>query len=241
MEYSINIEVFQGPFELLYHLIEKREINIYDIPISEVTDQYIEYLEKMMHYNMNVASEFILMASTLIEIKSQMLLPQKESLPDPREELVNKILEYKQFKDLAEKLKKYEEQSSYYYAKPKEEIDLDESIKVEQLLISEINILELREIFLSLIKNRELKVINEDSLKVYREHYSVKDCVEELIGKLKTNSKISLFNTLKEKKILHKEYVITLYLAILELSSKQNIKIYQNDTYSDIILINVGA
>jgi hypothetical protein len=73
MDYSVNINVFQGPFELLYHLIEKKEIDIYDIPISEITDQYLEYLEEMMQFNMNVASEFILMAASLIEIKSQML------------------------------------------------------------------------------------------------------------------------------------------------------------------------
>lgn len=101
MEYSVNINVFQGPFDLLYHLIEKKEIDIYDIPIAEITDQYIEYLEQMMQFNMNVASEFILMASTLIEIKSQMLLPQKEKSEDPRQELVNKLLEYKLFKDVS--------------------------------------------------------------------------------------------------------------------------------------------
>lgn len=105
MDYSVNINVFQGPFELLYHLIEKKEIDIYDIPISEITDQYLEYLEEMMQFNMNVASEFILMAASLIEIKSQMLLPQKEKEEDLRQELVAQLLEYKIFKDLSEELK----------------------------------------------------------------------------------------------------------------------------------------
>jgi segregation and condensation protein A len=119
MDYSVNINVFQGPFELLYHLIEKKEIDIYDIPISEITDQYLEYLEEMMQFNMNVASEFILMAASLIEIKSQMLLPQKEKEEDPRQELVAQLLEYKIFKDLSEELKKYEEETTYYITKPR--------------------------------------------------------------------------------------------------------------------------
>lgn len=237
MEYSVNINVFQGPFDLLYHLIEKKEIDIYDIPIAEITDQYIEYLEQMMQFNMNVASEFILMASTLIEIKSQLLLPQKEKSEDPRQELVNKLLEYKLFKDVSETLKKYEDESSYYYSKPKEEMAITSDVKVEQLSLNEINIYELYNVFLSLIKSQNIKVVPEDSFKVYRENYSVKDCVDELLKKLKSTGRVSLFSTFKEKHQITKEYVITTFLAVLELSNKQGMKIYQNDTYSDIIII----
>ena len=237
MEYSVNINVFQGPFDLLYHLIEKKEINIYDIPISEITDQYIEYLEQMMQFNMNVASEFILMAATLIEIKSQMLLPQKEKSEDPRLELVNKLLEYKLFKDVSEKLKKYEDESSYYFSKPKEEMAITSDVKVEQLSLNEINIYELYNVFMSLIKNQNIKIIPEEKFKVYRENYSVKDCVEELLKKLKISGRVSLFTTFKEKQKITKEYVITTFLAVLELSNKQGMKIYQTDTYSDIIII----
>lgn len=237
MEYSVNINVFQGPFDLLYHLIEKKEIDIYDIPIAEITDQYIEYLEQMMQFNMNVASEFILMASTLIEIKSQMLLPQKEKSEDPRQELVNKLLEYKLFKDVSETLKKYEDESSYYFSKPKEELALTSDVKVEQLSLNEINIYELYNVFLSLIKNQNIKIVPEDTFKVYRENYSVKDCVDELLKKLKLSGRVSLFSTFREKQKITKEYVITTFLAVLEISNKQGMKIYQDDTYSDIIII----
>lgn len=237
MEYSVNINVFQGPFDLLYHLIEKKEIDIYDIPIAEITDQYIEYLEQMMQFNMNVASEFILMASTLIEIKSQMLLPQKEKSEDPRQELVNKLLEYKLFKDVSETLKKYEDESSYYFSKPKEELALTSDVKVEQLSLNEINIYELYNVFLSLIKNQNIKIVPEDTFKVYRENYSVKDCVDELLKKLKLSGRVSLFSTFREKQQITKEYVITTFLAVLEISNKQGMKIYQDDTYSDIIII----
>jgi segregation and condensation protein A len=236
MDYSVSLEVFQGPFELLFYLIEKKEIDIYDIPISEITDQYLEYLNKMMQFNMNVASEFILMASTLIELKSQMLLPTNEKDEDPRQELVNKLLEYKLFKDISEKLRKYEDESSYYFSKPREEISFSSDDKTEQLSLNEINIYELYNIFMSLVKNQNLKVVSENKVKVYRENYSVKDCVDELMKRLKTTGRVSMFATFREKEDLTKEYVITTFLAILELSNK-GMKLYQSDTYGDIIII----
>lgn len=236
MDYSVNINVFQGPFELLYHLIEKKEIDIYDIPISEITDQYLEYLEEMMQFNMNVASEFIYMAATLIEIKSQMLLPQKEKAEDPRQELVAQLLEYKLFKDISEELKKYEEESSYYISKPREEMALTSDSKTEQLFLNEVTAYELYNIYLSLIKKQNFKIDTEEKFKVYRESYRVKDCMEELMKKIKKFGKISLFDTFKEKQRISKEYVITLFLAVLELTNNRGMKIYQDRQYGDIII-----
>lgn len=238
MDYSVSLNVFQGPFELLYHLIEIKEIDIYDIPISEITDQYIEYLDQMMQFNMNVASEFILMASTLIEIKSQMLLPQKEKEEDPRMDLVNKLLEYKIFKEASVNLKKFEDESSYFFSKPREELALTSDIKVEQLSLNELNIYELYNIFISLLKNQNLKIVDVEKIKVYRENYSVKDCVDTLLKKLKTQGRVSLFSIINEKEQITKEFVITTFLAVLELSNKHSVKIFQDDTYSDIILIS---
>lgn len=239
MDYFVKLNVFQGPFELLYHLIEKREIDIYDIPISEITDQYLEYLDQMMRFNMNVASEFILMSATLIEIKSQMLLPVKEKEEDPRQELIDRLLEYKLFKDASEKLKECEDESGYYFSKPKEEMSITSDSKVEQLSLNEVNIYELYNVFMSLIKNQNIKNINENKLKVYRENYSVKDCADELMEKVKVNGRVSLFSTIRLKREITKEYVITIFLAFLELSNKQDMKIYQTDTYSDILLVAV--
>jgi segregation and condensation protein A len=236
MDYSVNINVFQGPFELLYHLIEKKEIDIYDIPISEITDQYLEYLEEMMQFNMNVASEFIYMAATLIEIKSQMLLPQKEKAEDPRQELVAQLLEYKLFKDISEELKKYEEESSYYISKPREEMALTSDSKTEQLFLNEVTAYELYNIYLSLIKKQNFIIDTEEKFKVYRESYRVKDCMEELMKKIKKFGKISLFDTFKEKQKISKEYVITLFLAVLELTNNRGMKIYQDRQYGDIII-----
>ncbi len=236
MDYSVNINVFQGPFDLLFHLIEKKEIDIYDIPIAEITDQYIDYLKQMMQFNMNVASEFIFMAATLIEIKSQMLLPQKEVLEDPRQELVTKLLEYKLFKDISEELKKYEDESSFYISKPREEMAITSDVKAEQLSLNEINVYELYNVYLSLIKKQNFKIEQEEKFKVYRENYRVKDCMDDIIKKVKIFGRVSLFNTFKEKGSISREYVITLFLAVLELSNKQGMKIYQDNMYGDIIV-----
>lgn len=237
MDYSVNINVFQGPFELLFHLIESKEIDIYDIPIAEITDQYMDYLEQMMQFNMNVASEFILMAASLIEIKSQMLLPQKEKEDDPRQDLVSKLLEYKMFKEVSEELKKYEDESSYYFSKPREEMALTSDVKTEQLSLNEINAYELYNVYLSLIKKQNFKIDPVEKIRVYRENYRVKDCVDELTSIIKKFGKVSLFNTFKEKGSITKEYVITLFLAVLELSNKDGMKLYQDRAYDDIIII----
>ena len=109
---NVHLEAFEGPFDLLFHLIEKNEIDIYDIPIAQLTEQYIAFLEQAEYKNMDGMSEFLLMAATLIEIKSKLLLPkqkQEQQQQDPREELVNKLLEYKKFKEITEDFKKREE------------------------------------------------------------------------------------------------------------------------------------
>ena len=236
MEYSVNLDMFQGPFDLLFHLIEKKEINIYDIPISEITEQYLDYLERMRQFNMNITSEFILMAATLIEIKSHMLLPQKEKGEDPRLELVNKLLEYKLFKNITEKLKEYENESSYYFSKSKEEVCLTSDTKIEQLSLNEINIYELYNMFLSLIKNQNIKIEYENSYKIYKESFSVKETADILFKKVKKQGQISLFQTFKESAKINKEYIITTFLAVLVLSTRQGIQVYQDNTFGDILI-----
>lgn len=239
MDYSVNINVFQGPFELLFYLIESKEIDIYDIPIAEITDQYLDHLEQMLQFNMNVASEFIVMAATLIEIKSQMLLPQKEKDEDPREDLVSRLLEYKAFKEVAEELKKFEEESSYYFSKPKEELALTTDVKREQLSLNEIDVYELCNVYLSLVKRQSFKIDKEERIDIYRENYRVSDCMEDLVDEVDKFGKVSLFNTFEKKKSISKEYIITLFLAILELSNKQSMKLCQDDIYGDIIIVGL--
>ena len=120
MTYKVKLEVFEGPLDLLLYLIKKEELNIYDIPISRVTDQYLEYLELMQLMDLDIAGEFLVMAATLMHIKSRMLLPpdqleQDEAEEDPRAELVRRLLEYKKFKEAASQLASMESQQKHLF------------------------------------------------------------------------------------------------------------------------------
>ena len=127
---NVRLDAFEGPFDLLFHLIEKNEIDIYDIPIAQLTEQYIAFLEQADYKNMDGMSEFVIMAATLLEIKSNMLLPKQketEQQADPREELVNKLLEYKKFKEVTQDLKKREETASFVLYKQADKAIEEES------------------------------------------------------------------------------------------------------------------
>ena len=235
MEYCVNLDKFQGPFDLLFYLIEKNEVDISDIPISEITKQYLSYLDKMREFNMNITSEFILMASTLLEIKSKLLLPVVVAEEDPRQNLINQLIEYKLFKHAAEELKEKEENQSFYISKTKEDLFIEEKLKNEQLILNEINVYDLLNIFKNLIKNNIVEEVKHTEMKVFRENYNVQDCVDDLLKKIKESKKISLFSLIKTK--MRREYIIVIFLSILELSKMKNIKIFQNNIFSDIDLI----
>lgn len=243
MEYSVNLTTFQGPFELLYYLIEQREVDIYDIPISEITQQYLEYLDEMKNLNMNITSEFILMAATLIEIKSQMLLPVKEKdSEDPRLQLVNQLIEYKICKIASEKLKEFEQSNSFFYSKPKEEIEFLDDNECEQLFINTVNAYDLYNMFSKLLKERNIKISQEPVVlqnKIYRESYSVKACVDDILIKLKKNKSVSVFALFEENisQTNKKEYIVSVFLAVLELSKDKDIKIVQDKNFSDIVIL----
>ncbi len=120
MSYKVKLEVFEGPLDLLLYLIKKEEVNIYDIPIAKITDQYLEYLELMQLMDLDIAGEFLVMAATLMHIKSRMLLPpdqleEEEAEEDPRAELVRRLLEYKKFKEAASQLATMESQQKHFF------------------------------------------------------------------------------------------------------------------------------
>ena len=152
MEYEIILDKFEGPLDLLYHLIEKDKVDIYDIPIYKITSQYISYINDMKELDLEITSEFLIMASTLIEIKSKMLLPKKdkedithdEDQLDPREELVKRLIEYKRYKEASIELKSRESTYKNIYYKRKEEIEyLDDELDLEDISLK--NIVDLYE------------------------------------------------------------------------------------------------
>ncbi|MDW7667602.1 MAG: segregation/condensation protein A [Bacillota bacterium] len=238
MEYIVNLNKFQGPFDLLFHLIEEHEIEIYDIPISEITEQYISYLDKMVEYSMDVTSEFILMASTLIEIKSRMLLPTftENEEDDPRQDLVNRLIEYKLFKNVSEEFRDREEEELKFLPKPKEEVEYDFKFN-EQILFEEINVYDLLNSINSLLKRRKIEIGRESpKFNIRYDEYSVTKCIQIIKNILKEKPKVSLLDIFKID--FNKGFIIAIFLSILEMSRDNKIKIIQDNLFEDIYLIS---
>lgn len=242
MAYNVKIQVFEGPFDLLFHLIEKNQIDIYDIPMTEITEQYISYLESLEELNLDITSEFLVMAATLIEIKSKMLLPiqvvEDKQLElddlDPRGELVRRLLEYKKYKAAAEELKDKEQRYQRIYFKPKEEFIFDEldpslsimdNIEVKDLLLALSKCIEKR----SKITSPE-KTIRE----MQRDVITIEDKTKEILDLLNKENKILFQDMFSD--LTTKIEIITTFLALLELIRLKQVIIKQDNAYKDIII-----
>jgi len=238
--YKIKIQNFEGPFDLLFHLIEKNKINIYDIPISEITDQYLEYLYGMQELDLEIASEFLVMASTLLHIKSRMLLPDKkaereEENEDPREELVLKLVEYKKYKDLAIDLKEREIQWSKVFYKLPEPIDFEYGNGNETL---ELSAEDLKRTFVGLLQKNVSKINKNAGVMtriVQHEKVSLKSKMYEIIRMLVKRTFFQ-FTELFSLKKRSKTEVVTGFLAILELAKLKKVKIFQRKHFSKILV-----
>lgn len=236
MNYNIKLDSFKGPLDLLLNLIEKAEIDIYDIPINLITKQYMEYIYEMEHLNIEIASEFIVMAATLLQIKSKMLLPQDinidgdEDIIDPREELVLQLTAYKKYKEAAKNLRRYEEYELKAYYKPKEDLDIFELEEVElesmdlNLIVETIN---------KIISNRGLET-EVHVHKIIREKYSVDECSNNIIDILDSKKNIKFTNLFSDNTSISE--VITYFLSILELIKLQLISVKQNHNFTDLII-----
>jgi len=235
----VKIQVFEGPLDLLLHLIEKNKLNIYDIPIVEITDQYVSYVEQMEEENLDIVSEFLIMAATLIEIKSRMLLPkeEKEEEEDPREELVRRLLEYKIYKYAAGELSKMRVSAEHIFygdpQMPKEVLDYEEPIEPEKV-IGDLTLSRLNEIFHEVMKKRQDKVdpIRSTFGKIKKEEVRVEEKIasirKQLIGLKNIN-----FRTLLEIQPTKTQLVVT-FLAVLELMKMGIIEVKQEDIHGDI-------
>lgn len=235
MSINIKLEIFEGPFELLFHLIEKAKVDIYDIPIAEITDQYIDYLNMMKSLDIDLASEFLVMAATLLEIKSKMLLPKAPKNDevedeDPREELVKKLLEYKAFKELSLVLR----EKLYINEKAlcKDSTLADEIID-SFALPDKLSIEILFEKFQTLMKKRE-SYYNRSFGKIYRDNVTVEDKISEIL-KILTSSKILYFDDLLLNCISKLEAIMT-FLAILELIKRRKIHVEQYSNFDKIVV-----
>ena len=239
MEYNIVLERYQGPMDLLLDLIRKNEIDIYDIPIFEITEQFLDYMEKANKINLELTSDFILMASTLIEIKSKMLLPLYkfeddelvEDTEDPRKELVEKILEYNRYKQISKSLKEsveYENKTFYKFQEDFSEID-------ELDLLKNLDVDALYKAFRNIILSKKSK---EEEIDIELEKFSTKDASNEILSRLEAGN--LYFSNLLEKNFTISRTIVY-FLSLLELIKLNAVLARQTNNFSDIEIIRRAA
>lgn len=231
MPINIKISNFEGPFDLLLHLIKKNEMDIYDIKIQEITEQYINYIHYMKDMDLEVASEFIVMASTLIEIKSRMLLPKPEKdegedEDDPRQPLVSKLIEYKKFKAAALDLKVYEQKSGMVFTKKPETIDDRKNNSTE--FLKNVNLIDLYNIYKALMKkyNGKFNSIKRLSPGIVNDKYKVEDKIFEIREKCLNKGQF-FFSEIAGRCECKIELIVS-FIAILEMARLKEIYLYQH-------------
>ena len=231
--HNFVINDFEGPLDLLLHLIKTSKMDIYDISIEEITKQYLSFIKNMQEMNLDIASEYLVMASELIEIKSKLLLPNEskdeEDEEDLKENLINRLLEYKKYKDMIETFKKLESERKDIFTKEpinliefkEEKIENNGEVTLEDLINALNNFLKRKEDE----KPKETKITKKE-LSVTKRRQQIKDI-------LKYKKRVSFFDLFEVKT---KEYVVVTFLSILEMAKFGEIKIKQDDNFNNIII-----
>ncbi len=243
MALPVKIENFEGPLDLLLHLIDVNKFNIFDIPIVEITEQYLEFVRNMETKDLNVMSEFLVMAATLLEIKAKMLLPveidEEGEEIDPREELVQKLLEYKMYKYMSYELKdRMQDAAKAMYKSPTipEEVEgYIEPVDLEKL-IGDLTLKKLNDIFQSVMKRQNDKVdpIRSKFGKIEKEEVSLEDKLDFVESYAREHGTFSFKKMLEGQQ--SKMQIVVTFLAILELMKMGKIVIRQETTFADIII-----
>ena len=247
MGIPVKLEVFEGPLDLLLHLIDKNKIDIYDIPIVEITNQYMEYIRNMQKEDLNVMSEFLVMAATLLDIKCRMLLPKEVTEEgeeeDPRQELVEQLLQYKMYKYMANELKDRQMDSDYVLYKrpaiPEEVQEYAEPVDLGRLL-GDLTLARLNEIFQDVMKRQVEKIdpVRSKFGKIEKEEVTLSDKFTYIHSYLKGHKRFS-FRQLLEKQHSRMHVVVT-FLAILEMMKLGEILVEQEDTCGEIMIERTG-
>lgn len=234
-KYAIKLENFEGPLDLLCHLIDKNKMDIYDIKLSEITDQYIAYISQMEEMNLEVTSEFLIMASTLLYIKSKNLLPTE--VEDERElteeELLQRIIEYKKYKEISKKIREFYEQNSKRYFKLQENIELPKQ-KLEREYKKETII----ELYTQIVENNKNR-LNQNAKNIEKiaitDTYTVGSKVKEMFRELLRKPKF-IFNKLYKVSESNKNEVVTAFTGLLELSRRSKVITSQEELFGDIVV-----
>ena len=230
--FNIKLENFEGPLDLLLYFIKRDKIDIYDIPITQITNEYISVIDEAKTLDVSIAGEFLFMASLLLRIKTQMLLPRQvdeESLDidDPRIDLVAQLLEYKKYKNIANKLKNLHFENKDTFFRSSTKVVYDQSPDISDFL-QEVTLYEISKIFKEAIENAP----TQDSFEIYRETVSLKDQKEFILQKLKTNRISSLKKLVK--KLETKIEIIVTFLALLEMIKQSEIICLQKENFKDV-------
>lgn len=230
--YKVRVEVFEGPLDLLLYLIKKNEVDIYDIPIVEITNQYFEYLNLMQLLDLDIAGEFLVMAATLMMIKSRMLLPPEErpveeEEEDPRWELVQQLIEYKRFKDAAGKLQELEKyQEGIFSRLPEVDSAVEESVR-----LSDVSIFDLLSALQKILKYAK----DEDNLiLVNAPQFTVEDKMEEILSTVQTKKKVEFTELFTQQSTRYE--IITIFLALLELIRLAQVIVFQEFPFGKIVI-----
>ncbi|WP_110927555.1 segregation/condensation protein A [Bacillus massiliglaciei] len=243
MSYKIKIDAFEGPMDLLLHLINRLEIDIYDIPMADITEQYLGYIHTMQHLELDVASEYLVMAATLLAIKSKMLLPKHEDEQlqndegeymeeDPRDELVEKLLEYKKYKQAAIEFKTLEEERSLIFTKPPSDLSEFSRENETERKDLDVSLYDMLSALQKLLKRQKLQ--KPLHTKVTRQEISIEKRMDEILSDLRTlKGKKSFFELFSEPV---KEHIVVTFLAVLELMKLNEVIVDQNGNFSDIYI-----
>lgn len=241
MIYKVKLQEFEGPFDLLVYLIEQNRMSVYDIKVSEITAQYMEYIRRAKTQNVELAQEFMVMAAELIEIKSRMLLPQEASAEpgeepeDPRTRLIARILEYKQFKEMAEFLKDQEEITSHIHTKPAEDLS-SYTGEPEELLTGSID--KFAEAFMAFIHRKQrLEEMHRTYERIERARMSVEHRITQMTAFLKKKREMKFSEMIKDDDSPFNR-VIT-FVSLLELLKQHSVVAEQKKRYGDITIKRV--
>ncbi len=236
MDYCFTIDQFSGPLDLLLHLIKQSNIDIYDIKIEEITNQYLDYIKKMEELNLNIASAYLVMAAELIEMKAAMLLPKPEILEDeyeedPKEKLIQRLIEYQNYKEITSKFHELELERQQYYTKKSSDIS---DYEINPNLSNDISLNDLIKAFEQFLNRQEAnKPLNT---KIATKEYSITKRSKEIKDLLKKNKKV-IFTDLFDVKT--KSYIIVTFLSILVLAKNNELKIVQENNFDNIVLCEV--
>lgn len=237
VQYQIKMDNFEGPLDLLCHLVEKNKMNIFDIKINEITNQYLDYLQAMQEMNLEVTSEFIIMASRLIYLKSKTLLPSLEKEDEEEEiDLTQMLIEYKKYKEISTLLKGNLNQYGEKFYKLPEKIELPKG-KLEKLYESSV----IPDLYSSLIRREiEKKNLNADNVNklAVEEKVTIRSKIKEILRELWKKPSF-IFNKIFNKKTSTKVELVTAFLSLLELSRMSRIKVTQNSLFGDISVAKI--